>query len=55
MKAGFPKNKYKLHDALEAKPLDERVANSKRSRTAMFCNRIVKWRKKKGYGFKRFI
>lgn len=54
MNAGFPKNHYKLHSAVTPRPFPERIINTQRNKTAMFINRIVKWRKKKGYGFKRF-
>jgi len=51
MRSYFPKNKYQLHSCVEPKPTSEKCFVNK---IIMMKNRVAKWRKKKGYGYKKF-
>lgn len=51
MKPCFPKNKYQLYSSVEPKSTSEKDYTNK---IIMMKNRVMKNRKKKGYGFKKY-
>lgn len=52
MKGGFPKNRYKLHSAVEQKPAEVRLKNKLTNYRRKTYNKIAHWRARKGYGYK---